>query len=387
MPVSTPNRHGQLPAREIIRHFSPTWFAATMGTGAVSILFSSFPYGHDMQPMRALSLVFFFLNLLLFVVLSALTIARYTKYPHTWFPMLHHPTQSLYTSCFPMGITTLINVSVDVINVSYNFGGPRFLYFIWAIWWIDVLLSVLCCWGLVHIIFTVHAHALQQMTAVWLLPVVTLTVAASTGGILSRTLYRYSPHHALITTTTAVFLLTVGLTLALMIITIYMQRLMIHGLPPGYKILSVFLPLGPTAQSGFAVLLIGQNFRTLLPFEVMCIIFALLGIYDTLRRTHVPFALTFWGLVFPNGVFANLTITLSKTFDSGFFRVLGSIYAGATLGVWIFVATRTAFVVYDRSIFEKEVDVDVDVDVDGRRSRSNSREPLIMRNSVGSLAE
>jgi tellurite resistance protein TehA-like permease len=124
---------------------------------------------------------------------------------------------------------------------------------------------------------------------------------------------------------------TVGLTLALMIMTIYLLRLIVHGLPPGHKILSVFLPLGPTAQSGYAVLLIGQNFKSLLPLDhgnsdflqststgetiyavcvciafllwslaVMCIIFALLGIHDTVRQTRVPFGLPFWGLVFPN---------------------------------------------------------------------------------------
>ncbi|KAG6845399.1 hypothetical protein H0H87_009746 [Tephrocybe sp. NHM501043] len=371
-----------LAAADIIRHFSPTWFAAIMvlliqplalRTGAISILFSSFPYGHDTKPMRALSLAFFVLNFFLFLLFSALTIARYTKYPDTWMLMLQHPMQSLYTGCFPMGVTTFINVSVDVINIQYNFGGPNFLYFIWVIW------------------STTHSHTLQGMTAAWLLPVVTLTVAASSGGVLSLALHDHSPLHALITTTTSVFLVTVGLTLALMLITIYLFRLIVHGLPPGRKILSVFLPLGPTAQSGYAVLLIGQNYRRLLPFEdggefvgaqgagdtvyvicvcgavmlwslaVMCIVFALLGIQDSLRRrADVPFGLPFWGLVFPNGVFANLTLALARTFNSRFFRIVGVIYAIATLGIWCFVATRTLLVVWDRRIFEKEKEEDTD---------------------------
>ncbi|RDB16735.1 Sulfite efflux pump SSU1 [Hypsizygus marmoreus] len=371
-------------AREIIRNFVPTWFAAIMGTGAISILFSSFPYGHNTQPMKILSLLFFFLNLFLFLLFTALTITRYYLYPHTWAIMLRHPTMSLYTGCFPMGITTLINVSVDVINVGYGFGGQSFLYFIWAVWWIDVAISVLCCWGMVHIMSTLQRHSLQAMTAAWLLPVVTLTVAASSGGVLARAMQQYSPFNALISVAVAVFMVTIGLTLALMIITIYVLRLIVYGLPPGPKILSVFLPLGPTAQSGYAVLLIGQNFKSLLPLHhgssdflrsnitgdivhvvcvcvafllwslaVMCIVFALLGIHTALRRrTHLPFRLPFWGLVFPNGVFANLTINLSTTFDSRFLRVFGAIYAVATLLVWCFVATRTVALVFDRTIFD-----------------------------------
>ncbi|KAG6907652.1 hypothetical protein DXG01_007856 [Tephrocybe rancida] len=286
-----------------------------------------------------------------------------------------------------MGITTLINVSVDLIYTEYGFGGTRFLYFIWAVWWIDIFISVVCCWGMVHIMTISHTHTLQEMTAAWLLPVVTLTVAASSGGVLSLALTPHSPSHALLTTTLAVFLVTVGLTLALMIMTIYLLRLILYGLPPGRRILSVFLPLGPTAQSGYAVLLIGQNYRTLLPLQqgeftasqagetvyvvcvcvtlllwslaVMCIAFAMLGIFDSLRRrSHVPFGLPFWGLVFPNGVFANLTLALARTFDARFFRVLGSIYAVLTLLVWCFVAIRTARVVWDRTIFDEDQQMD-----------------------------
>jgi tellurite resistance protein TehA-like permease len=103
--------------------------------------------------MDILSLVFFFLNMVLVILFIALTFARYCLYPHIWTVSLQHPVSSLYISCFPMGVTTLINVAVDVINTRYDFGGKAFLYFIWAVWWIDVLISVLCCWGMVHIMF------------------------------------------------------------------------------------------------------------------------------------------------------------------------------------------------------------------------------------------
>lgn len=54
----------------------------------------------------------------------------------------------------------------------------------------------------------------------------------------------------------------------------------------------------------------------------------------------------------PQGVFANLTINLSTTFDSKFLRVFGAMYAAATLLVWIFVASHTVALVHNRKIFE-----------------------------------
>ena len=172
------------------------------------------------------------------------------------------------------------------------------------------------------------------MTAVWLLPVVTLIVCSSSAGVLANALREYSMSHALITVTTAIFIVTVGLALSFIIFAIYFQRLIIHGLPPGASVLTVFLPLGPAGQAGFSVILIGQNLNELLPTKsspstsfvflqwsytgpvlyVLCVsvafllwtlatmflLFGLLAIASTLRKTRIAFTPKFWGLVFPN---------------------------------------------------------------------------------------
>jgi tellurite resistance protein TehA-like permease len=186
------------------------------------------------------------------------------------------------------------------------------------------------------------------MTAMWLLPVVTLIVAASSGGVLGRALLNFSPYFALITIVVATFLVITGLSLALMILTIYLFRLVVYGLPQGGTILSVFLPLGPTGQSGYAILLIGQTLKNLLPYnpasqflhskvtgdviEVVCIcaafllwslatmwmFYALLALQASLRQNRVPFNLSFWGLVFPNVRICVFLASLASRFIHAF---------------------------------------------------------------------
>jgi len=354
-----------------------------MGTGSISILFHAFPYGNDTQTMKMFSLIFFFLNLFLFILLTIVTIARYILFPDIWNIMIHHPVQSLYLGCYPMGATTLINVAVGLIFQEYGFGGKWFLYAMWLIWWLDVATSLVCCWILVHIMITRQTHTLRQMTPIWLLPVVTLIVASSSGGVLVRPLQEFSVAHALVTLTFSIFMVTIGLSLALMMLTMYLLRLIVHGLPPGATILSAFIPLGPTGQAGYSFLLIGQSFRSLLPMHlknselltsnsageiidvicicsafmlwslaVMWVLFALIAIQEVLRETSFPLRMPHWGMVFPNGVFANLTIQLGGTFDSNFFRILGALWAVVTLILWACVATRTAMLVWNTSIFE-----------------------------------
>ena len=95
-------------------------------------------------------MIFFFLNLLLFVIFSIVSLYRYLVFPDIWWLMLRHPSQSLFLGCYPMGAATLINVGVGLFYEEYGLGGTRFLYVLWGLWWLDVAVSVLCCWGLVH---------------------------------------------------------------------------------------------------------------------------------------------------------------------------------------------------------------------------------------------
>lgn len=103
--------------------------------------------------MLALGLAFFFLNLVLFIVFLVLMTAKYICYPDRWSHLFKNPVVSLYAGTFPMGATTLINVAVSVIHEKYRIGGRSFLYFLWAVWWVDVVVAGLCAWVGVHVMY------------------------------------------------------------------------------------------------------------------------------------------------------------------------------------------------------------------------------------------
>lgn len=90
---------------------------------------------------------------------------------------------------------------------------------------------------------------LSAMTAVWLLPIVTCVVAASSGAVVADVLS--DPQHALGTILASYVLWGIGLPFAMMVIVIYLHRLTLHKLPPKAMIVSVFLPLGPLGQGSF----------------------------------------------------------------------------------------------------------------------------------------
>ncbi|KAG7441859.1 uncharacterized protein BT62DRAFT_923072 [Guyanagaster necrorhizus] len=352
--------------KDVIRHFSPAWFTVNMSTGILSILFHDFPYGSGSPGMRIATLVFFFINFCLYILFTVISVVRFIMFPELWGILCRHPVERLFICAFPTGAITLLAIAVSLIHEDYSFGDKPFLFFSVFFWMIA------------------HKHpTMQTMTSAWLLPVISLIVTSSGGAVLSSSLYNYSLNHALITATFSVFMVSIGLSVNLMILTVYLLRLIVRGLPSGTGVYSVFLPLGPTGRAGYTILLLGHFFRTVLPLpygsselltagttgesvnvlcttaavalwslESMWLFFAILGMYTVLRQTRVPFKLEIWGIIFPNGVYANLTLSLAKSLDSPFFRVWGAVYAVATLVMWCLVASRTLTLVYSKQIFE-----------------------------------
>ena len=239
------------------------------------------------------------------------------------------------------------------------------------------------------------------MTAGWILPSVTLIVASSVGGELALALRAYSLSCALTTLAFSIFILSIGLALAFMVLTVYFDRLIVHGFPPGKSIVSSFIASGPFGQAGFSVLNIGNIMKETLPvpgsrspflnstqtgeiaftlcvclsfvlwaFATMWIVYGLLGLQHVFRRGRITFDLSFWGMIFPNvshgrsllcwivlynysqGVYAILTVALYQTLDVTFFRVWGTTYSIFTIILWFLFLCRTAVDVPGGRIFD-----------------------------------
>ncbi|KAJ7678495.1 voltage-dependent anion channel [Mycena rosella] len=365
------NQSDRKSLKNCVRHFTWAWHTIVMGTGAVAALVSRFHFAQDSEATKFITLVLFFLDLCFFVLICGATVARYYMFPELWSAMLRHQTQSLFIGAFPMGAATLINIAL-VAHQSYSFAGPGFLYFLWALWWLVSAISLLTAVGMIYVMMTKHQHSLSGMSALWILPMVTLIVSSSTGGLLASALTAH-PTFVSLTTAISFTLLSMGLSLALMIITVYLMRLAIHGPLDAHLILSSFIILGPLGQGGFSLLVNSQNLAKLhlgasLSAEAiqsvcfcaawvlwsmgliwLCIAFC--SIYSVLRRQSIPFSVAYWGIVFPNAVFALLTVELGSILDSPVLHYLGAIFSVLVFLLWIFVFLKTIPAIWNTTAF------------------------------------
>ena len=342
--------------RHVVLNFTPSWFSVTMGTGIVSILLHNLPY--NARWLYWMSIIIFCLNVALFVSFLAISVLRYLLFRRLFGFMIRHPVQSLFIGTLPMGLATIVNMVVFVCVPAW---GPWVPAFAWTLWWIDAVISAATCFYLPFVIMSKHNAELSTMTAAWLLPIVSTIVASASGGIVAEVLP--NPQHQLLTIIISYVLWGTGFPLAMVVLVMYFHRLTVHHLPPREVIVSVFLPLGPLGQGGFAIMQLGKVAKQVFPrtntldstagtalydignalalvlwgYGLVWLFFALASI----SRGKFPFNMGWWGFTFPLGVFTVSTTTLGKDLPSAFFRVLGTIFSVSVVLLWLLVAIKT----------------------------------------------
>ncbi|ERI51918.1 hypothetical protein N878_20880, partial [Pseudomonas sp. EGD-AK9] len=229
-----------------IRHFTPNWFAMTMGTGVLALVLAHLPW--QLPGLYALAEGLWLFGVALFALFSLLFVLRLALFRETLWPMLLHPVQSMFLGAIPMGLAVLLKGLL-------LFGVPRWGEAVYALahalWWLDAALALLGALLVPYLMFTRQNHALEKLTAVWLLPIVAPEVAASTAGSLAPHLSAADAQQLLV----AGFVLWgLSLSLAFSLITLVLLRLALHKLPDTDFAATSWLPLGPLATGCLGLL-------------------------------------------------------------------------------------------------------------------------------------
>ncbi|WP_210640007.1 MULTISPECIES: TDT family transporter [unclassified Pseudomonas] len=342
---------------EAIRQFTPNWFAVVMGTGVLALALAQWPA--NVSGLRLLGEGLWLFNILLFVVFTGLYAARWVLFFDEARRIFGHSTVSMFFGTIPMGLAT-------IINGFLVFGLPRWgdgvLPLAEALWWIDVAMSLACGVLIPFLMFTRQEHRIDQMTAVWLLPVVAAEVAAASGGLLAPHLV--DAHSQLVMLVTSYVLWAFSLPVAFSILTILLLRMALHKLPHENMAASSWLALGPIGTGALGMLLLGSDAPLIFAANGLTGVgeiaaglglvagitlwglgfwWMLMALLITVRylRTGIPFNLGWWGFTFPLGVYALTTLKLADLLSLEFFRVFGCVLVAMLVVMWLIVGRRT----------------------------------------------
>jgi C4-dicarboxylate transporter/malic acid transport protein len=353
--------------REVIRQFTPNWFAATMGTGILSAVLTQLPV--HVPGMFPLAEALWVLNIVLFVSFSVLYAARWVMFFDEARRIFGHSTVSMFFGTIPMGMAT-------IINGLLTFGVPRWgqgvLPLAEALWWLDVAMSLACGVVIPFMMFTRQEHRIDQMTAVWLLPVVAAEVAAASGGLLAPHLADSHSQFSVLITSYVLWALSVPVAFSML--TILLLRMALHKLPHENMAASSWLALGPISTGAFGLMVLGADSPAIFAAHGLSgvgeiasglgliagillwgvgVWWLLMAVLITVRylRDGIPFNLGWWGFTFPLGVFALTTLKLGAVLQLGFFSVLGSLLVASLAMLWLVIMRRTLAGAYKGELF------------------------------------
>ncbi|MQT55780.1 C4-dicarboxylate ABC transporter [Pseudomonas sp. FSL R10-0399] len=343
--------------REMIRQFTPNWFASTMGTGVLALALAQLPV--QIPGLHAVAEGLWLFNIGLFILFSLLYGARWVLYFDEARRIFGHSTVSMFFGTIPMGLATIIN---GFLLFGVARWGSDMVQVAHVLWWLDVAMSLAFGVMIPYMMFTRQDHSIDQMTAVWLLPVVAAEVAAASGGLLAPHLTDpVMQFHVLIT---SYVLWAFSVPVAFSILTILMLRMALHKLPHENMAASSWLALGPIGTGALGMLLLGADSPAIFAangfarigeiaeglglisgialwgFGLWWILMALL---ITIRyfRAGIPFNLGWWGFTFPLGVYSLATLRLGHVLQLSFFDVVGCVLVAMLVMMWFIVGSRT----------------------------------------------
>ncbi len=353
--------------REVIRQFTPNWFAATMGTGVLALALAQLPV--QLPGVRFFAEGLWLFNIGLFILFSALYGARWVLFFDEARRIFGHSTVSMFFGTIPMGLAT-------IINGFLVFGVPRWgdamVQVAEVLWWVDVAMALGFGVIIPYLMFTRQDHTIDQMTAVWLLPVVAAEVAAASGGLLAPYLTdTVMQFHVLIT---SYVLWAFSVPVAFSILTILILRMALHKLPHESMAASSWLALGPVGTGALGLLLLGADAPAIFAANGLAgmgeivegvgliagVILWGVGLWwivmaamITVRyfRSGIPFNLGWWGFTFPLGVYSLATLRLGSVLDLTFFNVAGCVLVLALALMWLVVGKRTLVGAYRGELF------------------------------------
>jgi C4-dicarboxylate transporter/malic acid transport protein len=353
--------------REAIRQFTPNWFAATMGTGILALALGQLPFAA--QWPKALGEALWFFNIVLFCLFTLMYASRWVLFFDEAKQIFGHSTVSMFFGTIPMGLAT-------IINGFLLYGLPRWgdgvVALAEVLWWIDVAMALACGVLIPYMMFTRQQHSIDQMTAVWLLPVVAAEVAAASGGLLAPHLADASAQFTMLITSYVLWAYSVPV--ALSILVILLLRMALHKLPHESMAASSWLSLGPIGTGGLGMLVLGNDAPAIFAAHGMAsigvvaegigliggVLFWGLGLWWMVLallitgryfREGIPFNLGWWGFTFPLGVYAVTTLKLGSMLHLTFFSFFGVALVLMLTVMWMIVAAKTLAGAYRGNLF------------------------------------
>ena len=346
----------------IVRHFSPAWFAAVMGTAVIPLALSF--TGADW--LHGAARILFWLAVVMFLVALVPWLLRYITDHDEVKRDFNHPVAAAFLPTMPIAMLVFALDLLKFGDILLPGGGAHLTALIlWLVGTAGIYVMGMA------VIFRVFRHSdikLEQAHFGWFIPPVSKLLIPVAGYELAGVFPEYADLLFGVSTAS----LGVGFFLFLFVGSTVYQRYVFGAPPPAKLSPSFFVGIAPTAiivvalfklnqlcthheVFGLDMALLGPAIRFVM---VMCwglatwwFLMALFMVVVPLVRRQIHFALGWWAFTFPTGA---LCVASGVTHKATGIQFVGTFYSAVMfflLVIWLVVFLLTLKGVITRRIF------------------------------------
>lgn len=338
------------------------------------------PYPFD--GLRAIGVIFFLLNIVLYVVIWAMMITRFSLYPYTFRASLTHPTESLFVPAFAVSFGTIL---INIVEYGFNRTGQWLNHAVVILYWFDAALAVVLSIGIYLILWSSQSFTISRMTPIWIFPAYPLLIIGPHAAKLSAQLQ--DSKQAIQIIIGGFTIQGIGFLVSLTIYSAFVYRLMTQKLPAEALRPGMFVSVGPSAFTVSGVLGMAANLQHviaktpestflevpgLLAAQILRLVaswmslwlwglawwfffVSLLSNIDCLREKHrTQFAMTWYSFIFPQTALTTATFAIAEAFNVTAIRIIGCVMVCLLILVWFVVVGCMLKAIYDRQILWPE---------------------------------
>jgi C4-dicarboxylate transporter/malic acid transport protein len=347
----------------IIKYFSPAWFAMIMGTGGLANVLHTF--GKVLPAANAVAVFLWLLNSLLFVLLLFPWLTRWLAYKEQVIADLKHPLTTSFFITMPAGCIIL---GSNFLLIGQPYLSPAFLNYLGLALYIvgAVLALTFAVTGFFNLVSSEEIGP-EPINFAWLMMPAVNIVIPLLGNLLVKTLVSLNEYDAQIINLLDIAFYGIGIILFFIMATIVFNRLIMHRLPPAMAAPTFWVLLGPIGVGTVSLFGLADASQTLgiltnvdgikfgglilWGFGLWAFIFALSLTIKYLKTEGIPFSLSWLAFLFP---LAAYTLATLMVYDYSKIKLLMgySIILSLLLAVmWIVTFTRTLFAYLNGELF------------------------------------